>query len=116
MKIRFLVSPSELRALAGMCLLAMFTAGCGDAPAPSPLEVRVDNSQVRSLARNGHSESLEFMHKAVNVRVGCLRDYGTLGWIRMGYVPSKLNKSNLFTKEVKPFELHDARRMLGLCG
>ena len=34
MKIRFLVSPSELRALAGMCLLALFTAGCGDAPAP----------------------------------------------------------------------------------
>ena len=54
------------------------------------------------------------MHKAVNVRVGSLRDYGALGWIRVGYVPSKLNKSNLFTKEVKPHEMQDARRMIGL--
>ena len=78
------------------------------------LRVFVDNSQVVSLARNGHSESLEFAHRAVNVRAACLKDAGRLGWTRVCKVPTRENRSNLMTKPVKASDLDRERRLLGL--
>jgi len=79
-----------------------------------PLRVFVDNSQVVSLARNGHSESLEFIHKAVNVRTGSLKDAGQLGWVRVCKIRTEYNRANLLTKPVKPVDIRREREMAGL--
>ena len=79
-----------------------------------PLNTCVDNSQVVSLARNGHSESLHFAHKAVNVREGWLKNAGKFGWCRISKIRTEHNRSNLFTKPVKPAAMALERSLAGL--
>ena len=79
-----------------------------------PLNTCVDNSQVVSLARNGHSESLHFVHKAANMREGWLKNAGRFGWCRISKIRTEHNRSNLLTKPVKPAAMSLERALAGL--
>lgn len=79
-----------------------------------PLNTLVDNSQVVSLARNGHSESLYFVHKATNVREGWLKAAGHFGWCRISKIRTEHNRSNLLTKPVKAATMALERSLAGL--
>ena len=78
------------------------------------LILRVDNSQLISLALNGESEKLFFTHKAINVRLGFLRTALDQGWIKIEHVRSALNPANLFTKCLGKIQLVREAKLCGV--
>ena len=76
----------------------------------------MDNNQVVSLGKTGHSENLELAHKAANVRACFLKDAANLGWLRIRKVASKLNKSNPLTKPVNAAEWKNEALFLNMHG
>jgi hypothetical protein len=79
-----------------------------------PLDLLVDNAQFIAIARNGHSENLELLHKAIGVRMGAIKDWITLGWIKVAKVPTSANKANIFTKVESRFQFEGERTALNV--
>jgi hypothetical protein len=110
-------SPAASETAAGYCALKYSYSTphalqeCASVGGPVPLWL--DNKQVLSLAKNGGSEALFFMHKAANARDGLLKDAVELGLIEPLKIASKLNPTNIFTK---PLDRIDHERECSLLG
>jgi hypothetical protein len=78
-----------------------------------PMRLLVDNSAViRNYAR-GTSKTLGWLSLALRLRITLLRDLREAGILSLGYVPSKQNRADIFTKALERVAFESAREMLG---
>ena len=81
---------------------------------PEVVALKVDNSAVVRNALRGSSQSLQWLHLAVRLRIGMLRDLRTQGLLSTEYVPSGENRSDIFTKALGAVKFHEQRVAVGV--
>jgi len=74
----------------------------------------IDNGQVITLAKKGTSEALEFAHKAMNARIGLLKDMTMLKLVGLHKVRGEMNPANILTKPLLRLAHERECAMLGL--
>ncbi|MAT47634.1 MAG: hypothetical protein CMO35_09430 [Verrucomicrobiaceae bacterium] len=82
--------------------------------AEAPLRLCVDNSSVLSNAKRGVNDTSGATAKALNLRMGLLKDLVTYGLISVEHVVSKENRSNLFTKCLGRLDIERERELAGI--
>ena len=78
------------------------------------LKLCVDNSAVLSNAKRVVSDAAGATAKALNLRMGLLKDLVKFGLLSVEHVVSKENRSNLFTKCLGRLEIERERVMCGV--
>ena len=78
------------------------------------MAVCVDNSSVISNAKRGVNDTSGPTAKALNLRMGLLKDLIQFELITVEYVASKENRSNIFTKCLGRLDLERERELCGV--
>ena len=79
-----------------------------------PMQLLVDNSAVVRNARRGVSAQLSWLHLAVRLRIGMLRDLAELGLVDCHYVASAYNRADGFSKALARLKLEEHREFMGV--
>ena len=79
-----------------------------------PLRIRVDNMCVVINGRKGVADACGARAKALKLRAGLLRDLVRMGLIRVEYVKTDENKSDMFTKALNLIKFQEAMRLMSL--
>ena len=100
-----------IAAFQGLSLsLPLFDAMYSD----SALVVKIDNSQVLSLVKNGVSDKLYFTCKSANVRANALAELQARGVVSFEHCRTNLQKADLYTKVLERLKFQGGARSIGL--